>query len=43
MEEKINIAEILKNKPQGTKLYNWLYNTNVELDTISTTDKETAI
>lgn len=21
MEEKINIAEILKNKPQGTKLY----------------------
>lgn len=43
MEEKINIAEILKNKPQGTKLYNWLYNTNVELDSISTTDKETAI
>lgn len=43
MEEKINIVGILKNKPQGTKLYNWLYNTNVELDTISTTDKETAI
>lgn len=43
MEEKINIAEILKDKPQGTKLYNWLYNTNVELDSISTTDKETAI
>lgn len=43
MEEKINIAAILKDKPKGTKLYNWLYNINVELDTISTTDKETAI
>lgn len=43
METKINIAEILKDKPQGTKLYYWLYNTNVELDTISTTDEETII
>lgn len=29
MGNKINVAEILKNKPQGTKLYlyrSWLYN-----------------
>lgn len=38
MEKEINIAEILKDKPQGTKLYDWLYNRDVELDTISTTD-----
>lgn len=25
MEKEINIAEILKDKPQGTKLYDWLY------------------
>ena len=43
MKTKINIAAILKDKPQGIKLYNWLYNTNVELDTISTTDEETVI
>lgn len=43
MEEKINIAEILKNKPQGTKLYDWLHNIDVELDTISTTDTETVV
>lgn len=43
MKTKINIAEILKDKPQGIKLYNWLYNTNVELDTINTTDEETII
>lgn len=43
MEEKINIAEILKNKPQGTKLYDLLYNVDVELDTISTTDTETVV
>ena len=36
METKINIAGILKNKPQGTKLYNLLYNIDVELDTIVT-------
>lgn len=41
MEEKINVAEILKNKPQETKLYDLLYNIDVELDTISTTDTET--
>lgn len=41
METKINIAEILKEKPQGTKLYDLLYNIDVELDTISTTDTET--
>lgn len=43
MEEKINIAEILKNKPQGTKLYDLLYNVDVELDTISTTDTESVV
>ena len=43
MENKINIEEILKDKPQGTKLYDWLYNIDVELDTISTTDTETVV
>lgn len=43
METKLNIAEILKDKPQGTKLYDKLYNVDVELDTISTTDTETVV
>lgn len=43
METKINIAEILKDKPQGTKLYDLLYNVDVELDTISNTDTETVV
>lgn len=43
MVEKINVAEILKDKPQGTKLYDWLHNIDVELDTISTTDTETVV
>jgi len=43
MEEKINIAEILKDKPKGTKLYDLLYNVDVELDKISTTDTETVV
>lgn len=43
MEVKINVAAILKDKPQGTKLYDWLYNIDVELDTISTTDTETVV
>ena len=43
MEEKINIAEILKDKPNGTKLYDLLYNVDVELDKISTTDTETVV
>lgn len=43
MEEKINVAEILKDNPQGTKLYDLLYNIDVELDTISTTDTETVV
>ena len=43
METKFNIAEILKDKPQGTKLYDWLYNRDVELDTISTTDTEIVV
>lgn len=43
MEIKINIAAILKDIPQGTKLYDWLHNIDVELDTISTTDTETVV
>lgn len=43
METKINIAAILNDKPQGTKLYDWLHNIDVELDTISTTDTETVV
>lgn len=43
MEAKINIAEILKDKPKGTKLYDLLYNVDVELDKISTTDTETVV
>lgn len=43
MEKELNIAEILKDKPQGTKLYDWLYNIDIELDTISTTDTETVV
>lgn len=43
METKNNIAAILKDKPQGTKLYDWLHNIDVELDTISKTDKETVV
>lgn len=43
MKAKINIAEILKDKSQGTKLYDWLYNRDVELDTVSTTDTETVV
>ena len=43
MEQKLNIAEILKNKPSGTKLYNLLYNIDVELDTIVTTGTKTIV
>lgn len=43
METKINIAEILKNKPQGTKLYDLLRNIDVELDKVHTTDVGTYI
>ena len=43
MEKELNIAAILKDKPQGTKLYDWLYNIDIELDTISTTDTETVV
>lgn len=43
MEENINIAEILKDKPQGTKLYDLLRNIDVELDKVHTTDVGTYI
>lgn len=38
MEAKINIAEILKDKPQGTKLYDLLRNIDVYLDEAHITD-----
>lgn len=43
MEKEINVAEILKDKPKGTKLYDLLYNVDVELDKISTTETETVV
>ena len=43
MEEKINIVEILKDKPQGTKLYDLLRNIDVKLDEVHITDVGTYI
>ena len=43
MEEKVNIAEILKDKPQGTKLYDLLRNIDVKLDEVHITDVGTYI
>ena len=43
MKTKINIAEILKDKPLGTKLYDLLRNIDVELDKVHTTDVGTYI
>ena len=43
MGNKINVAEILKDKPQGTKLYDLLRNIDVELDKVNTTDVGTYI
>ena len=43
MENQINIAEILKDKPEGTKLYDYLRNIEVEFDTISKTEEETVV
>ena len=43
METKINVAAIMKNKPQGTKLYDWLHNLEVELDEVATTEIETVV
>ena len=43
MEAKINISKILKDKPQGTKLYDLLRNIDVELDKVHTTDVGTYI
>lgn len=37
MEVKINVAEILKDKPKGTKLYDLLRNIDVELDKVHIT------
>ena len=38
MEEKINVERILKDKPQGTKLYDLLRNIDVELYKVHLTD-----
>lgn len=43
MKNQINIAEILKDKPEGTKLYDYLRNIEVEFDTISKTEEETVV
>lgn len=43
METKINVAEILKDKSQGTKLYDLLRNIDVELDKVHITDVGTYI
>lgn len=43
METKINIAEILKDKPQGTILYDYLHNIDVEFNNVETTEIETSI
>lgn len=43
METKINVATILKDKTQGTKLYDLLRNIEVELDSISHTYYENII
>ena len=43
MVVKVNIAKILKDKPQGTKLYDLLRNIDVELDKVHTTDVGTYI
>lgn len=43
MEEKINIAKILKDKPQRTILYDYLHNIDVEFDNVEITEIETSI
>lgn len=43
MGNKISVAEILKDKSQGTKLYDLLRNIDVELDKVHTTDVGTYI
>lgn len=43
MENKINVANILKDMPKGMKLYDWLHNLEVELDEVATTEIETVI
>ena len=43
MKEKINIAEILMDKPQRTILYDYLHNIDVEFDNVEITEIETSI
>ena len=43
MEVKFNVAAILKDKPKGTKLYDYLHNIDVEFNDVETTEIETSI
>ena len=43
MEENINVAAILKDKPKGTKLYDYLHNIDIEFNGVETTEIETSI
>lgn len=43
MKVKFNVAAILKDKPKGTKLYDYLHNIDVEFNDVETTEIETSI
>lgn len=43
MDVKFNVAAILKYKPKGTKLYDYLHNIDVEFNDVETTEIETSI
>lgn len=43
MEVKFNVAAILKDKPKGTKLYDYLHNIDIEFNDVETTEIETSI
>lgn len=43
MNNTMNIAEILKDKPKGTKLYDYLYNKEVKFDNIISVNGDTSI
>ena len=38
MDVKFNVAAILKYKPKGTKLYDYLHNIDVEFNDVETTE-----
>ena len=43
MEVKFNVAAILKDKPKGIKLYDYLHNIDIEFNNVETTEIETSI